>query len=164
MSFIPRTLITCHKNANDAGLKGAGVAKVEVINGQPTVTQRFGDNGYWWSVASNPCYGDTAAYRDENSNYIYAWGGPPTSITERIGFQYVYMVRVNAADAYDLSKYQYWHGRATGWSSTQLTTFNAESAVMCGVGQGQVVYSHFYNCYIFVHLGERALRLVFCEF
>jgi len=149
-------LIKCHKNANDAGLKGAGVAKVEVIDGTPTVTQRFGDNGYWWSVESNPRYGDTAAYRDVNSNYIYAWGFPPSSIpTKQIGSQYVYMVRVNAADAYDLSKYQYWHGRAAGWSSTRLTTFNAETAVMRAVGQGQVIYSNFYNCYIFVHLGER---------
>lgn len=148
-------LIECHKNANDTGLKGAGVAKVEIINGVPTVTQRFGDNGYWWPIESNPGYGDTAAFLDEYSNYIYAWGCPPTSIAEMVSSQYVYMVRVKAADAYDLSKYQYWHGRAIGWSSTRLTTFNAETAVMWGVGQGQVIYSNFYNCYIFVHLGER---------
>jgi hypothetical protein len=150
-------LIKCHKNANDAGIKGAGVAKVEVINGTPTVTKRFGDNGYWWSVESNPSYGDTAAYRDENSNYIYAWGRPQTSMNKKINSQYVYMVRVNAMDAYNLSKYQYWHGRAVGWSNTRLTTFNKETAVMLGVGQGQVVYSRFYKCYIFVHLGERNL-------
>lgn len=142
-----------YKNANERGIKGAGVAKVEVINGTPTVTQRFGDNGYWWSAESNPSYGDIATYHDVGANYIYAWGYPPTSITKRIG--YVYMVRVNTTDVYDLSKYQYWHGRAAGWSSTQLTTFNAETAVMRGVGQGQVIYSNFYNCYIFVHLGER---------
>lgn len=128
---------------------------MKVINGVPSVTQRFGDNGYWWPGASNPGYGNVAAYRDVNSDYIYALGWSPTSISTNVDEEYVYMVRVHAADAFDLSKYEYWHGRATGWSSQQLTTFNAETAVMWGVGQGQIVYSNFYNCYFFVHLGER---------
>jgi hypothetical protein len=150
-----RCLQNAIKNGNEAGFKGAGIAKVEVINGTPIVTKRFGDKGYWWPAESNPSYGDITAYRDKISNYIYALGYPPTTINKRKGSQYVYMVRVNATDAYDLSKYQYWHGRAVGWSSTRLTTFNAETAIMRAVGQGQIIYNHFYDCYIFVHLGER---------
>jgi hypothetical protein len=36
-------------NANSAGLKGAGVGKVQVINGIPTVTQRldYTGKGHW---------------------------------------------------------------------------------------------------------------------
>ena len=138
---------------------------MEIINGAPTVTQRFGDKGYWWPAESQPRYGDVAAFHDVSGDYIYAWGCSPISITVEVGIQYVYMVRVKATDAYDLSKYEYWHGRDAGWSSTQLTTFNAETAVLWGVGQGQVIYSNFYNCYIFVHLGEKKkLKLVFYEF
>ncbi|TDZ37098.1 hypothetical protein CTRI78_v011172 [Colletotrichum trifolii] len=61
---------------NSAGLVGAGVAKVDVINGTPTVTQRFGDQGYWWPAHANTKYGDIVAVRDPRSDFIYAWGRP----------------------------------------------------------------------------------------
>ncbi|KAI0449360.1 hypothetical protein F5B21DRAFT_50732 [Xylaria acuta] len=139
-------------NANEAGLKGAGVAKVEIANGEPSVTQRFGDNGWWWDSTNTPRYGDVAALRDPKSDYIYAWGGPPTSVTDYAGSQYVYMARVNAADAFDLSKYEYWWGRGQGWKPDVLTTFTSDTAVFWGTGQGQVVWSDFYQAYIFVHI------------
>lgn len=132
---------------------GAGVGKVQVLNGVPTVTERFGSTGYWWQSSSLPRYGDVAAYRDINSQYIYLWGGAPTSQTGYVPSGYVYQARVVAEDAFDLSAYEYWHGRASGWSSTPLTTFSSETAVMWGTGQGQVVISRFYGCYMFVHIG-----------
>ncbi|KAH8158935.1 hypothetical protein CIB48_g9304 [Xylaria polymorpha] len=63
-----------------------------------------------------------------------AWGGAPTSITDFTGSQYVYMTRVNAADAFDLSKYEYWWGRGQGWKSDVLNTFTADTAVFWGTG------------------------------
>lgn len=147
-------LVDFLQNANDAGLKGAGVAKVQVIHGTPTVTERFGDNGYWWDAKSYPRYGDVAAFADPHSGCIYAWGGAPTSVTGWIAEQYVYQIRVRAADAFDVSKYEYWWGRAEGWKSTPLTKFDCETAVMWGTGQGQIVWNQHYGCYIFVHLSK----------
>ena len=135
-------------------MKGAGVAKVQVINGTPTVTKRFGDNGWWWNSTTTPRYGDVCAYRDVNSEYIYAYGGAPTSITEWGQNAYVYLARVKASDAFDLSKYQYWWGLQQGWKSNVLTTFTSETAVWWGTGQGQIVYSPYYECYILVNLGN----------
>ncbi|GJC79915.1 hypothetical protein ColLi_02753 [Colletotrichum liriopes] len=142
-------------NQNAAGLIGAGVAKVDVINGTPTVTKRYGEKGYWWPADGNPRYGDIAAFRDPRSEYIYAWGGPPTTVARSDWLQsgYVYMVRVKAREAFDLSKYEYWWGRQRGWRMERLTTFTAETAAVWGTGQGQVVWNEFYRCYIFVHLG-----------
>ncbi|GKT52338.1 uncharacterized protein ColSpa_12519 [Colletotrichum spaethianum] len=142
-------------NQNAAGLVGAGIAQVNVINGTPTVTKRYGEKGYWWPADTNPRYGDIAAFRDPRSEYIYAWGGPPTTISRSDWLQssYVYMVRVKASEAFDLSKYEYWWGRQRGWSTERLTTFTAETAAVWGTGQGQVVWNEFYQCYIFVHLG-----------
>ncbi|KAI2633101.1 hypothetical protein GGS26DRAFT_66829 [Hypomontagnella submonticulosa] len=142
-------------NANEAGLKGAGVAKVELVSGDPTVTQRFGDHGYWWVANTTPRYGDVAAFRDPQSNYIYAWGGAPTSVIDYFGAQYVYLLRVQAANAYDLNSYEYWWGKAAGgWKKGQpLTEFKAQTAVAWNTGQGQIVWSEFFKCYIFVHLG-----------
>ena len=142
------------QNANTSGLRGAGVAKVELVDDVPTVTHRYGANGIWWDAETQPRYGDIAAYRDVNSDYVYVWGNPPGCITDWGQCQYIYQARVKAADAFDLSKYEYWWGRQKGWKQNQpLTTFNTETAVMWGAGQGQVVYSPYYQCYIYVHLG-----------
>ncbi|WYZ41146.1 hypothetical protein EsH8_V_000041 [Colletotrichum jinshuiense] len=140
-------------NQNSAGLVGAGIAKVSVINGTPTVTKRHGERGYWWPAKTDARYGDQAAFRDPRSEYIYAWGGPPTYVTDWVQAGYAYLVRVRAGEAFDLAKYQYWWGRQQGWRAERLTTFTAETAAVWGVGQGQVVWNEFYQCYIFVHLG-----------
>jgi hypothetical protein len=117
------------------------------------VTQRFGPTGWWWNATTTPRYGDVASYRDEHSDYIYVWGGPPTVFTDFAGSQYVYMARVRAADAFDLGKYEYWWGRQQGWKTEVLTSFGAETAVLWGSGQGQVVWNGFYGVYMFVTLG-----------
>ncbi|KAF2101021.1 hypothetical protein NA57DRAFT_37277 [Rhizodiscina lignyota] len=140
------------RNANDDGLKGAGIGRVKVLNGTPTVVERYGHNGYWWDSSTNPRYGDLLAYCDIWSDYIYAVGGAPTNVTDFIGSCYSYMVRVKKSEAFDLSKYQYWHGVQRGWSSTRLETFNSNTAIFWGVGQGQIVWNAHYDCYIFVHL------------
>ena len=139
-------------NQNDAGLVGAGVAKVELDNGSPIVTDRLGDDGYWWDVNNGPRYGDVAAYKDDNSNYIYAWGGAPTSDSDATSSQYVYQVRVPQSGAFDLNQYEYWNGRDQGWSSTPLSTFDETTAVMWGVGQGMTYWSPFYSIYFYVHI------------
>ncbi|KAF2233840.1 hypothetical protein EV356DRAFT_515990 [Viridothelium virens] len=138
-------------NENVAGIKGAGVAKVKVVNGVPTVIQRFGDSGYWWNASTTPRYGDVAAYRDEKSDYIYALGGAPNSAVGYAMSDYVYQARVKAKDAFNLSQYEYWQGRAAGWSSELPTHFDSTTAVMWNSGQGTIMWSPHYNCYFFVH-------------
>lgn len=99
-----------------------------------------------------PRYGDIAAYRDVKSDYIYLLGNPPNSETEFPANLYIYMARVRASDAFNLDAYQYWWGRQAGWKSEILTTFNSETAVMWGAGQGQIVYNEYFETYIYVHL------------
>jgi len=146
--------LTSKQNANDQGLRGAGIAKVQVINGTPSVTQRLGTNGYWWDSKIYPRYGDVAAYRDRLSNFIYAWGGSPSSMTSFVEGGYNYLTRVNAPDAFDLSKYEYYYGPSQGWLKTPHNQFGADVATFWNVGQGQMVYNKFYKCYIFIHLGR----------
>lgn len=122
------------------------------------MTKRFGDKGYWWDATCNPRYGDVATFADPHSGYIYAWGGAPTSVKGWVAEQYIYQVRVRPCDAFDLSKYEYWWGRAGGWKRTPLNKFDCETAVMWGTGQGQVVWNPHYGCYIFVHLSKYQIR------
>lgn len=148
-------LLTLYAHQNDAdNYKGAGIAKVKLVDGAPSVTQRFGDSGWWWSGDSTPKYGDVAAYRDVHSDYIHVLGNPPNSVSGFPDGSYVYQARVKAADAFDLGKYEYWWGLEQGWKTDVLTTFSSETAVMWGVGQGQIVYNTHFKTYIYVHLGK----------
>lgn len=151
-------LTPCRQNANEPrGLLGASVAKVDVLDGVPTVTERLGDKGIWWDSKTAARYGDIAAYRDPHSDYIYAWGGPPDNraITngDWVGNNYVFLARVKAADAFDRGKYEYYWG-ADGWKSDVLDRFTTETAAMWGTGQGSVWWSPRFNAYVFVHLGK----------
>ncbi|KAK8045657.1 hypothetical protein PG993_005681 [Apiospora rasikravindrae] len=141
------------QNGNETGYRGAGIAKVQLVDGTPTVTHRFGDRGYWWDANTTARYGDIAAFRDTHSDYVYAWGGAPMNITDWVQAAYVYQCRVKAADAFDIARYEYWWGRQMGWKSEPLTTFTAETAVMWMSGQGQVVWNQYLGCYVFVRLG-----------
>lgn len=143
------------KNDNER-YKGAGVARIELVNGVPTVTKRYGDQGWWWNGYIYAKYGDVAAYRDEKSEWIYILGNPPNHIKDFPASIYVYQARVRAADAFDLSRYEYWWGREQGWQKEVLDRFDAETAVMWGVGQGQIVYSEYFGKYIYVHLSKHS--------
>jgi hypothetical protein len=135
---------------------GAGVAKVQLIDEtlNVTVTERYGEKGIWWPANTNPRYGDIAAYRDDRSDYIYLLGGAPNSAKDYQDQGYVYQARVPFRDAFNLSKYEYWYGRQAGWSSTLLKQFDAETAVMWNVGQGQIVWSDYLQGYVFVHTSK----------
>ncbi|KAK8084197.1 hypothetical protein PG997_005468 [Apiospora hydei] len=136
-------------NGNKTGYRGAGIAKVQLVDGAPTVTHRFGDRGYWWDANTTARYGDIAAFRDPRSDYVYAWGGAPMNITDWVQGAYVYQCRVKAADAFDITRYEYWWGRQMGWKSEPPATFTAETAVMWMSGQGQVVWNQHLGCYVF---------------
>ncbi|KAK7975290.1 hypothetical protein PG989_013753 [Apiospora arundinis] len=140
-------------NGNKTGFRGAGVAKVQLLDSIPTVTHWFGDQGYWWDANSTARYGDVAAFRDPRSEHVYAWGGAHLNKTSWVDSGYVYECRVKATEVFEISRYEYWWGRETGWKSEPLIVFTAETAVMWMSGQGQVVWNAFLSCYIFVRLG-----------
>lgn len=123
-----------------------------MIDDTPTATKRFGPRGYWWDSKTTARYGDVCAYRDEHSEYIYIWGGPPAHITDWLNKSYTYLARVKAADAFELGKYEYFWGRQQGWKREVLNKFTPETAVLWGTGQGQVFWSPYYKCYVLVHL------------
>jgi hypothetical protein len=67
---------------------------------------------------------------------------------------YVYLTRVKAADAFNLSKYEYFWGKDKGWKNDVLTTFDSSTAVFWNSGQGQLVWNDHYGCYMFVGLSK----------
>lgn len=137
---------------------GAGVARVELNETtlNVTVAERYGEKGIWWLANDNPRYGDISAYRDERGDYNYLLGGAPNGIQDYRNQQYVYQARVPHKEAFNLSAYEYWHGRGIGWSPKLLKTFNSETAVMWNTGQGQMYWNNYLECYLFVHTSKQA--------
>ena len=123
-----------------------------MVDGEPTVVERLGDEGWWWDTNKTAKFGDIAAYHDDD--YIYILGHPPNSETGWLAEQYVYQARVKPASAFDLDQYEYWWGRKEGWKGKLLSRFDTETAVMWGVGQGQIVYSKHFGAYLYVHVGK----------
>lgn len=146
------------KQSSEDQTFGAGVAKVELQDGIPTITQRFGDNGWWWDGKLTPRYGDVTAYRDVNSEYIYLLGGSPGEATDS-SFNNIYQARVPAAQAFDLQAYEYWWGAEDGWKSDVLTRFDDSTAILYSVGQGQIAYNAYLKSYVFVHLSQFYLSI-----
>ncbi|MBA7489676.1 hypothetical protein ES702_00210 [subsurface metagenome] len=126
-------------------LLGAGIAKVSFDPSTtkhhpiPTVSRQ---GKFWWDAENEPWYGDICALR--SGSHIYAYGHAKDS-------PYIYLARVNAADALYLNAYEYWNGE--GWQSERLTKdeFGEKQSVFWQINQGQIYYSKFHGCFVFVY-------------
>ncbi|KAK7427796.1 hypothetical protein QQZ08_005734 [Neonectria magnoliae] len=73
---------------------------------QSSVTELFGDSGWWWNVDSASKYDDIAVYRDVHNDYIYMPDNP-NSVSRFPDSSYVHQLHRKAADAFDLSEYEF---------------------------------------------------------
>lgn len=123
-------------------LLGAGVASVNVTATYPPIptTQRLSQ--YWWDGETEPWYGDVGAIR--SGDYIYAYGHTEST-------PYVYLARVPWQSATDLFCYEYWNGNC--WQTDRLYNPGETEGVFWQINQGQVIYSHYYDCFMFVYSG-----------
>ncbi|KAK9330749.1 hypothetical protein V1520DRAFT_117802 [Lipomyces starkeyi] len=132
------------KNYRPSGVPhyiGAGVATVTMKGNEPSCT-RVAE--YWWDAAVEPWYGDIGILKF--GDYIYAYGhgnhGSDSS-------DYIYVCRVLASSATTLSAYEYWNG--SGWQKDRLYNASAKESVFWEVQSGQIIWSSYYNCLLFVY-------------
>ena len=138
------------KNHRPGGVNhiiGAGVAVVKVLKdpegGTPTVTaHRIGN--YWWDGAKEPWYGDCAVCR--SGDYIYAYGHAKD-------LPWTYLARVHYDHATKLEAYEYWNG--TDWQKERLYNMGEKESVFWQTHQGQVIWSEFYKCFVFIFCGRQ---------
>jgi hypothetical protein len=95
-----------------------------------------------WDGETEPWYGDVCAIR--SGDYIYAYGH-----TKQTPF--VYLARVSWQNATDLSCYEYWNGDT--WQVERLYNPGEKEGVFWQINQGQVIYSSYYACFIFIYCG-----------
>lgn len=124
-------------------LVGAGVATINMSKDYPPIPHVKRLSEYWWDGETEPWYGDVGAIR--SGDYIYAYGHAKAT-------PYVYVARVPWEDATNLSCYEYWNG--VTWQTERLSDFGEKEGVFWQINQGQVVWSNYYNCFIFVYCGQ----------
>lgn len=134
-----------HRPGGVNNLKGAGVATVTLDDSFPpaTTVKRLGQ--FWWDGDTEPWYGDVGAIR--TNGYVYAYGHAKDN-------PWVYLTRVKWQQATELDKYEYWNG--VNWQKERLHTQNIgeKESVFWQINQGQVVWSDYYKCYLFVYCGQ----------
>lgn len=123
-------------------LVGAGVATVKLTGDHPSMPEVQRLSEYWWNGEVEPWYGDVGAIRA--GDHIYAYGHTKST-------PYVYVARVRWEQATELSAYEYWNGET--WQKQRLYKFGEKEGVFWQINQGQVIWSNYYNCYMFVYSG-----------
>lgn len=136
-----------HRPGGTNNLMGAGVASVTLDTSQDPPVPRIQrlPPQFWWDATAEPWYGDVCALRW--NGFIYAYGHGIE------GNPWVYLTRVRAGDATDVNCYEYWNG--DGWQAERLdgTSVGDKESVFWQINQGQVVWSNYMGCFVFVYCG-----------
>jgi hypothetical protein len=137
---------------------GAGVATVTATAGGGAVATRQSD--YMWgspSGSTEPWWGDVGVTYDPIDQNAYVFGhGPSTASLSN----YTYLARVPAAQATDVTKYQYWDQSTKSWTTQRLSngqngTINVTSDMAIfpnnAMNQSNAFWSNYYNTWMFVY-------------
>ena len=131
-----------HRPGGINNLVGAGLATVSMSTSYPPIPIVRRLSEYWWDGAVDPWYGDVGAIR--SGKYIYAYGHARSN-------PFVYLARVKVGEVKRLECYEYWNG--AGWQREKLQNYGEKEGVFWQVNQGQVVWSNYWNCFLFVYCG-----------
>jgi hypothetical protein len=141
------------RGTGGAGIVGAGVATVTADASGPVATRV--DDTMWTSY--EPWWGDVGVTYDALDQSAYVFGhGPSSAMLDG----YVFLAKVPAAQATDVSAYQYWDASAGAWttrrfSNGQLGTLALTSAQalfpLHALGQSNAFWSTYYNTWMFVY-------------
>ncbi|KAL2407923.1 hypothetical protein ABEF95_015013 [Exophiala dermatitidis] len=149
-----------HRPGGNNHILGAGIALVDLDTATypPTPTIRRLPSPYtsstsstlskhhlWFSGPTSPWYGDICALRWHNHIYAYGHGGDNNP--------WVYLTRVPVAEATrGLHAYEYWNGEHWQKNPLDKNSIGEKESVFWQINQGQVVYSKFLGCLVFVYV------------
>ena len=128
--------------------RGAGVATISLSNTYPPVPNVTRLDQYWWDGDTEPWYGDVCALR--HGDHIYAYGHSKHD-------PFVYLARVHWQSATRKDCYEYWNG--DGWQTEVPKTkdLGEKAKMFWQINQGQVIYSPYHECFMFVYCGTFSL-------
>jgi hypothetical protein len=133
-----------HRPGGINNLRGAGVATVTLSNTYPPIPNVTRLSRYWWDGDTEPWYGDVCALR--HNNYIYAYGHAKDD-------PFVYLARVHWESVTRLDCYEYWNGEGWQKQRPKTTELGEKASMFWQVNQGQVMWSPYFGCFLFVYCG-----------
>jgi hypothetical protein len=141
------------RGSNGAGIVGAGVATVTANSGGAVAT-RTSDTT--WGP-TEPAWGDIGVTYDPTDGRVYVYGHGPAG-SDFAGD--VYLCRAPAAQATDVSAYEYWDQSVSGWTSRRFSLSGALGTVMLShdlaifpnrqLGQSNAFWNTHYNTWMFL--------------
>ncbi|RMZ76955.1 hypothetical protein DV737_g4620, partial [Chaetothyriales sp. CBS 132003] len=123
-------------------IKGAGVATVTLTNTSPPRAKIKRLAKHWWDGDTEPWWGDVGAIRWKD--HIYSYGHAKDS-------PFVYAARVKWDEATKLEAYEYWNGQNWRKERPKTKEWGNDQRVFWMVNQGQVIYSNYFKCFLFVY-------------
>jgi hypothetical protein len=139
------------RGSNGRGIVGAGVATVTATATGAVATRTM--DTMWLPI--EPAWGDIGATYNPSDANVYVYGHGPGSLSSN-----VYLAKVPAARATDVSAYQYWDQSIKGWTKRRFTTdgrygtvkMSSAQAIFTNhaLGQSNAFWSNYYNTWMFV--------------
>ncbi len=144
------------KNDRGGGMDhiiGAGVATVTADEHGAVATRTM---DHMWE-SDEPNWGDVGVTYDPTDEKVYVFGhGTPSMNVNGT----VYLARVPAAQATDITAYEYWSQKTKSWSGTRYgngragtVTYTIDEALFsyAAHGQSNAFYSNYFNTWMFVY-------------
>jgi hypothetical protein len=139
------------RGSNGQGIVGAGVATVGIGPYGPIATRAsdtmWGPTEPWW--------GDNGATYNPLDGKVYVYGHGPAPFSNN-----VYLARATAANATDVSAYEYWDQSAQVWTPRRFSLSGAFGTVVLSdalaifpngeLGQSNAFWSNHYNTWMYV--------------
>ena len=138
-----------HRPDGKNNLMGAGVSSISLDTSTypPIPHVKRLPPQFWWDAKCEPWYGDVCALGWDNHIYAYGHGIE--------GNPWVYLTRVRTEEATNIGRYEYWNG--DNWQSERLDgkAIGDKESVFWQINQGQVMWSNYFGCFLFVYCGEQ---------
>ncbi|RMZ88748.1 hypothetical protein DV736_g4021, partial [Chaetothyriales sp. CBS 134916] len=131
-----------HRPGGINTIKGAGVATVTLTDTFPPRAKIERLAKHWWDGETEPWWGDVGAIRWKG--YIYSYGHAKDS-------PFIYVARVKWDEATKLEAYEYWNGQNWQKERPKTKEWGNDQRVFWMVNQGQVIYSNYFKCFLFVY-------------
>jgi len=141
------------RGGGGTGIVGAGVATVTASAAGAVATRP--DDTMWG--ADEPWWGDVGVTYDALDQNAYVFGhGPSTANLSN----YVYLAKVSAAQATDVTAYQYWDQSASAWTTQRFANGDGGTLAVTSaqalfpedaLNQSNAFWSNYYNTWMFVY-------------
>jgi hypothetical protein len=106
---------------------------------------------FWWDAKKEPWYGDHSAVIGQD-NWTYVYGGVNEDKSNQKFYDGMYLCRVPHGSELDLSKYEYWNGKA--FTPERISPTHETAVLGPGSTGGMVTWNPYLEKYLYIYTSE----------